>query len=1081
MDIYRIVIFSIILLFSNSCSNDTDEQNGTALFIPKTADYTGIHFSNILTDTDALNIVEYLYYYNGGGIAVGDINGDGIEDIYFSGNQGGDKLYLNKGNLQFEDITEKAGIIQDYSWSTGVTIDDVNGDGFLDIYVCKVSLLSGSEEVHNRLYINNGDGTFKEMSKEYGLNFRGLSTQAVFFDYDNDGDLDMYLLNHNIHSINSYGSIEKRQLKDPYAGDRMYENRLGEEGSFVDVTESAGIYNSSLGYGLAVAVADINNDGWLDIYVGNDFHENDYIYINNGDKTFTESIAKMMPHSAQFSMGVDIADMNNDGWHDIFITDMMPFDEEVLLVSAGEDTDQIKRIKKDFGFEPQKARNHFQLNQGDGTFSDIAFMTRTFATDWSWSVLMQDFDNDGQADIFITNGIFKRPNDLDYINFLNEFDSKNPEGKSGRSANLIEKMPSQPLKNILFTQNKELTFEKSTMVIPSFSTGAAYADLDNDGDLDIITNNINEKAFIYENTTKNKSWISFDLKGNESYKNTKGTKVYVYAGEHFIYKELQTTRGFMSASTHFVHFGLGNMKSIDSVVVIWPDQYRQVVNNAAINQKNSIVRKNNDEMVKYKDKKPDSGVTVNVLPVLHADNMFYDENVEKLIPERLSYEGPPIIYRDLNGDGMPDIYIGGGRNQPATFLLGSPDGSYSRMRIEDFEKDSKYEDVAAALIDFNGDGFQDLYVVSGGSDNQELDKLLEDRIYLNDGKGVFRRIPISLPHTNGSCVAVGDFDGDGFDDLFIGARSIPGYYGLSPYSFILRNMNGTGVEIMYRERLGMITDAKWVDMDGDKHLDLVVCGDWMDVKILINDRNGGLSDKTEDFGLSGISGLWGTIALADLNNDGILDIVAGNVGTNVKWTASKDKPVKMYVGDFDGNGAPEPLIFYHYMHRYIPFAPMTTLITQLPVLRKKFTSYSSFKDVADIGDLFEDYQNNLVEEKQITELRSMLFLSEGKKFKAIPLGFNEQMADINDIILENNTLLYVGSGREFVSEMSAPHANTGRVLKGFDATSGQYSSSVRWPLPVHVKPKKIISTGDGKYLIATNNGYVYILSFNFEE
>lgn len=1071
---FKLFILSLLVF---SCKGKKTETEPATLFKLKSADHTGIQFSNDLINSDALNIVEYLYYYNGGGVAVGDINNDGLDDIYFSGNQQSDRLYLNKGNLHFEDITVNAGIIQDASWSSGVVIADINGDGWEDIYVCKVALLSADEKVHNLLYINNGDGTFKEMSEAYGLNFRGLSTHVVFLDYDMDGDPDMYLLNHNIHSINSYGNIDKRRQKDLYAGDRLYENRLREEGKFVDVTDAAGIYSSPLGYGLAVTSADVNNDGWPDIYVGNDFHENDYLYINNGNKTFTESIKNIIPHSTQFSMGVDIADITNDGIYDIFTTDMMPYDPEVTLVSAGEDSDQVKLVKKDFGFESQKARNHFQSGQKDGTFSDIACMTGTFATDWSWSVLIQDYDNDTRPDIFITNGIVRRPNDLDYINFLNELDNKNPDAVKDRNQKLIERMPSQPLKNILFKQNDNSVYEKQYVGNASFSTGAAYADFDNDGDLDLVVNNINEKASIYENQTSGKNYIAFDLRGITNHTNTIGTAIHVYAEGQVYKKSLQPTRGFMSSVTKSIHFGLDSMTSVDSVLIIWPDGYYQVANNMAVNSKQLIQR--TEDLRKFEREKQKQPMTASVLPMQHTDNKYQDQNYEKLIPERLSYEGPAFIYADLNGDGIEDLYLGGGRNQAAQLFLGASNGSFNKKVNPDFEQDAGYEDVHAALIDFDGDGDKDLYVVSGGSDNKELDKILEDRLYLNNGNGIFKRLPLSLPHTNGSCVAVADFDRDGFEDLFIGARSIPGSYGLSPYSFVLRNTNGMGIEIALKERFGMVKDAKWADIDGDGDMDLIMCGDWMDITLLENEGAGMLTEKTMAYGLSGKSGLWSTLALADLNGDGILDIIAGNAGTNLKWKASDSLPVKMYVGDFDGNGDAEPLIFYHYFSRYIPFAPMTTLITQLPVLRKKFTTYSSFKAVSDISDLFENYLEKLVEQKSLNELRSMIFLSEGKRYKTVPLDMNEQMGDICDINIDsNNNVYYIGGSRDYVSEMGAPSANTGRFLSGFDPITGRFSQSVRLPLPVSASPRRLIAGKNGRYFIATNGGYIYVLQNN---
>lgn len=1075
--IFSSIVF-IVALFA--CKNNSKQSDNKSIFNIKTSSETGIEFTNNLKNTERLNIIEYLYYYNGGGVAAGDINNDGLEDIYFAGNEVNDQLYLNKGGLKFENITQKAGIKNLATWSTGVNIDDVNGDGFKDIYVCKVSMSKDNPQEHNLLYINQKDGTFKEMSEEYGLNFKGFSTHSVFFDYDGDGDLDVYLLNQNIHSVNSYGTIEKRKENDPYAGDRLFENRLKEDKKFVDVTANAGIYSSPLGYGLGIAASDVNNDGWTDLYIGNDFHENDYLYINNGDKTFKEVSSSAFAHTTQFSMGVDIADVNHDGWADIFSTDMLPYDPMVSLVSAGEDSDLIKNIKQDFGFHPQSARNHFQINQQNGTFADIGYITETFATDWSWSVLMQDFNNDTESDIFITTGIVKRPNNLDYINFLNEYDSKNPAQTKDRTKKLIEKMPSEPLPNILFVNQGNLKFSKvtaSSISKPDFSTGAAYADFDRDGDLDIIVNSINQTSAIYENKTKDVNYVAFDLINSEN-KTNKGGKVMVYTDKGLLTRELQTTRGFMSASTSDIFFGLTKNTRIDSVIVLWPDRRVEKLENFTLNKYNRVERGKSKSWSHYSTTLPKQEYNISILPIIHEENKYNDENSEKLIPEKLSYEGPAMIIADLNSDNIDDIFVGGARDQEAKLYFGTSGGQYVLQKNTSFFSDAKYEDVDAALIDFDGDGDKDIYVVSGGSDAKELDKLLEDRIYLNNGKGVFKRIPISLPHTNGSCISIGDFDKDGFDDIFIGARSIPGSYGLSPYSFILRNLGGQGVEISYKERYGMITDGEWVDLDGDKDLDLVMCGDWQSLVILENDGKGKLTEKTLNYGIDKIQGLWNTIAFYDFNKDGKMDILSGNAGLNHKWKASATQPVKLYVGDFDKNGAIEPIIFYHFFSRYMPYASLPQLASQMPVIKKKFSTYDSFKGVKEISDLFSDYKDKIVEQKEVNEMRSGVFMSSNGKYLFIPFADLNQWSDIkNFYIADNGEVLYVGNAHEYVAENGKSSSNPGRILGKYDPTVNSFKNGRNLNLPISLNGRKISKIKNNNLIIATNNDYLYLLDF----
>ncbi|MEL7221049.1 MAG: VCBS repeat-containing protein, partial [Bacteroidota bacterium] len=1062
-----------ISLLLITCDGDTPSSTAdNASMITLTAAETGIDFANTLVEGQQLNIIEYLYYYNGGGVAIGDVDNDGLEDLYFTANQGPDKLYRNTGKLTFEDISQSAGIAADNTWSSGVAMEDLNNDGFLDIYVCKVGVLA---EAHNLVYINQQDGTFKESSAALGLDFQGFSTQVAFLDYDHDGDLDIYLLNHNIHSVRSYGKVSKRQDRDPYAGDRFYENRMNEaEQKFVEVTQETGIYNSPLGYGLTATCADLNNDGWTDIYIGNDFHENDYIYFNNGDKTFTEAIADWTDHTTQFSMGVDIADINNDLLPDIFSTDMLPFEEEVYLKSGGEDTDQIRRIKDDLGFEAQYARNHFQLNTGLGSFLDIALQTRTFATDWSWAVLLQDFDNNGLKDIFITNGIVKRPNNLDYISFLNsEVIAQYEDGDAERTKKLIEKLPSQKLNNILFSQTEALQFTDiatSQVGQPSFSNGAAYADLDQDGYLEIVVNNINEPATILTHNLNGgaaKNYLTLSL-NDPAGKTSKGTKVYAYAGGQQYYQELQSVKGYQSSSSHRMHFGLNDASIVDSLIIVWPDLTRQVLSGVAVNttlqvDKTATGQQAQLQAISINNKRFD------VLPLAHTENIYNDDEKEKLILEKLSTEGPTVLYEDLNSDGIKDLYIGGSHGYAARLLQGKANGSFENLEIEAFTQDALHEDASVATIDFDGDGDRDLYVASGGGGAKELDKALEDRLYLNNGNMDFRRIPLSLPHTNGSVVKIADFDQDGYEDIFVGARSIPGYYGLSPYSFVLKNKAGMGVDIALRERLGMITDASWADIDQDEDLDLIVCGDWMAVTMIQNDGNGGLQENKS---LPQRTGFWNTLELVDLNEDGQLDILAGNQGTNSLFQASRETPVQLYLGDFDNNGAVDPLVFFRYFDRYIPLGSKDKYLSQLPALKKNFVSYQDFAQVSSFEELITEGQDQLVETKSVNELQSMAFVSSSDGYTAVPLSAEMQLLNIQDFHLQDDgTLLYLASSQE----LTAVQANSMTVKMGmatnFDKSTNTFQRNQWLQAPNTNSARALVPLESGQYLILTNGDY----------
>jgi hypothetical protein len=1042
-------------------SCDSKTENNSTLFELLSSEKTKIDFINNITYSNEFNIYTYRNFYNGGGVGLGDVNNDGLLDIYLTANQLPNRLYINKGNFVFEDVTETAKLSGNRAWSTGVSMVDINSDGWLDIYVCNSGDVYGDNR-QNEFFINNGDGTFSENAEQMGLADSGLSTHAAFFDYDKDGDLDVYLLNNSFTAVSTFNFQKKlRDKRDQKGGDKLFRN---DSGKFIDVSEEAGIFGSEIGFGLGVSVADLDKDGWLDLFISNDFFERDYIYMNNGDGTFSEDLENQMRSTSLSSMGSDVADITADGLPEIFVTDMLAkSDDRYKTTMTFENWDKYQYNLKN-GYYRQNTRNTLHLNNGISfenklTFSEVGRLAGVEATDWSWSALITDFDNDGHKDLFVANGLAQDIHDQDYLNFISDEEIKKMIVKKNGVdyKKLVELVPVNRISNCVFAGDSNLGFKDVAdswgLDTPSHSSGSAYGDLDNDGDLDLIVNNINMPPFVYKNKStellKENNYLKVKLIGEKNNINAVGAKVTIKSDEQIFYLEQSPIRGFQSTVDNIVHFGLGEISSIDSLIVDWYYGKRSVLTNISVNQ-TVVISESEAQKPEHKEEQNNNkSIFKNVseiidLDYLHVENTYVDFDRDRLLYHMRSTEGPKLDIGDVNNDGLMDFYIGGAKNSAGKLFLNIGQNKYKSSNADLFEKDKQSEDSQVVFFDVDNDGDLDLYVSSGGAEYSSSSYALFDRLYINDGFGEYARSSQLLPTSNPESTSVvipNDFDKDGDIDLFVGIRLKPGSIGVPQNGYILEN-NGKGE---YKDvtlelapemiELGMITDAKWADFDNDDDYDLIIVGEWMGIKLFEND-NSNFTEISKDVGLKNTSGWWNRIASSDIDNDGDIDFIVGNHGLNSRFKASVEAPISCYVNDFDNNGSIEQIVCNYNEGKSYPLVLRHDLIKQLPHLKKKYVYYTNYKGQA-IEDIFtsEELKNSIVHE--VTMLESILLINNGDaSFKIKPLPTESQFAPIyaisaSDFDKDGVIDLVLGGNLYNVKpEVGSYDASYGQFLKG---------------------------------------------------
>ncbi len=1090
---YKYGVIVLFLVFS--CQKSIDSLQAEKLFTTVPTSVSGVTFENRILESKKLHYYKYLYIYIGGGVAAADFNNDGLEDLFFTSNIYHNKLFLNKGNFKFEDITLNAGIKKRTGFDVGVSVADVNNDGFLDIYINRAGWYKGDERLANMLYINNGDLTFTEQAEAFGLADTNRSIASTFFDYDKDGDLDVYIAN----APSGFGlsgkiiDLEKIQQSEETntfrSSDKLYNN--DGHGHFIDVSIEAGIL-PDLGFGLNAQVGDLNNDGWPDIYVSNDFIAPDFAYINNGDGTFSEQRNELFKHISYYSMGSDIADINNDGFSDLLVLDMSP--DDYIRSKTTMSMMSIDRFQEmiDKNHHHQYMHNVMQLNNGNGTFSEIANMSGLAKTDWSWSSLIADFDLDGLNDIYITNGIYRDVVDRDTNIEINTYiDANKPNLTEKDFYEFTQKLPQQKLTNYLFKNKGNALFENKTKdwanESPSFSNGAVYVDLDNDGDLDIVTNNLDENATILRNNARELSgnnFLQFRLKGSSKNKFGVGTIIKVhYKNDEVLTRELINARGYLSSVSNTLHFGLGKEVMVSSIEVIWPDNKRQILNEIKANQ--TVVLDYSDAShlaSKNLNSETDKLFEASTFNVKHKEVFYNDYDKQLLLPHKLSHTGPAMAKTDLNNDGLDDLYIGGAHSSPAQMLLATQDGKFRPQKVQAFIDDASFEDIDACFFDADNDGDQDLYVVSGSYEFEENSEQLQDRLYINDGHNNFERSHSKLPviKTAGSVVRAADYDKDGDLDLFIGSRVVPGKYPYAPSSYLLINKNGSFINKTTRfaldiEKAGMITDAVWCDIDNDDDLDLIVTGEWMGIEVFVNDK--GILSKAHDYSeLSSSKGWWNTILVEDIDGDGDKDIIAGNLGLNYKFHASKEKPFHIYTKDFDQNGSEDIVLAKYYNSKQVPVRGKSCTSQQMPFLKEKIKSYNEFANLDLEGILGENIKSSL--HHKAVEFRSGIFLNEGGKFKFQPFNIEAQRSPINCILYDDfdndgiKDLLMAGNNHQSEVETTRADAGVGVFLKG-GQIKGQFeyvhNTKTGFFADKDVRQITLAKTASGHHILVINN------------